>query len=86
MNTDSKLDWQPARIRLGQHPMLPNNYWAASPEERKEMQSRMVHIRESVGNSYAESLYRERGCTATRFFIIKEYPRRIVCEHEILTD
>lgn len=87
MTTDSKLDWQPARIRFGQHPPCPIPHPnPATDEEKKEAQAKVVHVRETLVSSWVDERYRSRGCTAMKFFAVKEFPFRVCCEHEILTD
>jgi hypothetical protein len=79
--------WQPARfIRVHERP--PSFYSIVGEDETtpkaNEMHGKLIFVREP-GHPELE-LFRMMGCDATKFYSVRGFPHKAVCEHEILTD
>lgn len=82
-------DWQPARLRSLVHPVTREFYNGSplySAKEREEQSRKIFHVRVwDRPDQVLVAHYRERGCDAKRFFLIKEI-NNAACEHEVVTD
>lgn len=77
-------EWQPARfVRTHERPI---GFVSITKVKSKEIHGKFIHVREAATNSLVLQQTQELGCSAERFFEVREYPDVIICEHEILTD
>lgn len=87
---DEHTQWQPAKIVVA-HGII----WTdLSPQELQEALSKVYRVREALPSPEVLATYRNRGCNATRFYLVhpqdlpfEDFVGRLgVCEHEIVTD
>lgn len=80
------MEWQPARVHN------PHGWDVLDGDSTRRLQTSIVLVQESFDAFLALTRqYAEKGCTATRFYMVKTDPLNrgplvAFCEHEILTD